>query len=251
MAHRLDGKVAIITGAGGGIGRVMAETFADEGATSICVDIDTARNEETAERITKAGGQADAFCVDMSSHQSCHRLIEAIQQRHGRLDILVNNAMWISYDAIPDVTEEIVDKMFGIGLKALIWSTQAAMSLMEKSGGGSIINYASIAALRGSADRIVYCGVKSGVTGITRAAAAELGGIGIRVNAIAPGAVLFPATAERLGPEKIELRRRTTPLNRLGDAQDMARVALFLASQDSAFMTGQVLTVDGGRIDSA
>lgn len=159
--------------------------------------------------------------------------------------------MWISYDAIPDVTEDVVDKMFGIGLKAVMWTTQAALPLMEAAGGGSIVNYASIAALRGTSERIVYCAVKAGITGITRASAAELGDRNIRVNAIAPGAVLFPATAERLGPERIELRKRTTPLGRLGEAMDMARATLFFASDDSAFITGQVLTVDGGRIVTA
>ncbi|OWU84622.1 hypothetical protein ATO6_13265 [Oceanicola sp. 22II-s10i] len=248
---RLDGKVALITGAGGGIGREMAQLFATEGAMVLCVDIASDRNEETAALIEKAGGRAEALTTDISSRSACHQMMEGVHQRHGKLDVLVNNAMWISYDAIPDVTEEVVDKMFGIGLKAVMWTTQAALPLMEKAGGGSIINYASIAALRGTAERIVYCAVKAGVTGITRASAAELGDRNIRVNAIAPGAVLFPATAERLGPEKIELRKRTTPLGRLGEAEDMARATLFFASDDSAFITGQVLTVDGGRIMSA
>jgi NAD(P)-dependent dehydrogenase (short-subunit alcohol dehydrogenase family) len=250
MTDRLKGKVAIITGAGGGIGRAMARLFAREGATVMCLDISADNAEKTVRLVQDEGGKAEAHTIDLMRREDVRALFTRIDAAHGRLDILVNNAMWISYDRIADVTEDVVDRMFGIGLKALIWTTQAAEPMLERQG-GSIINVASIAALTGSPDRIVYCAVKAGVTGITRASAVELGPKKIRVNAIAPGAVLFPATAKRLGPEGIELRMKTTPLRRLGEAEDMAKVSLFLASEDSEFVNGMVITVDGGRIITA
>jgi 3-oxoacyl-[acyl-carrier protein] reductase len=169
----------------------------------------------------------------------------------GRIDVLVNNAMWISFDPIADVSEDVVDRMFGIGLKALFWTTQAAQPMLARRG-GSIVNMASIAAIRGMPSRMVYSAVKGGVTAMTLACAAELGPQGIRVNAIAPGAVLAnPATAERIGPAGIQLRLDTTPLKRLGQPDDMADVALFLASDDSRFVTGTLIPVDGGRLITA
>lgn len=250
MPERLKDKVAVITGAGGGIGRAMARLFASEGANVMCLDIDTENANETVRLIRAGGGAAEAYTVDLARRADVKETFAQIETAQKRVDILVNNAMWISYDKIADVTEEVVDRMLGIGLKGVIWTTQAAEPLLERQG-GSIINVASIAALTGSPDRIVYCAVKAGVTGITRASAVELGPKGIRVNAIAPGAVLFPATAKRLGPEGIELRKKTTPLGRLGEAEDMAKVTLFLASDDSEFVNGVVITIDGGRIITA
>lgn len=250
MTGRLETKVAVITGAGGGIGRAMALLFASEGATVMVLDISQQNADETVRQVKAAGGSAHAYTCDLSKRSNVHEVIARIGRDHGRLDILVNNAMWISYDKIADVTEDIVDRMFDIGLKAVIWTTQAAEELLARQG-GAIINVASIAALTGSPDRIVYCAVKAGVTGITRASAVELGPKGIRVNAIAPGAVLFPATAKRLGPEGIDIRMKTTPLRRLGEAEDMAKVTLFLASGDSEFVNGMVITIDGGRIITA
>ena len=164
----------------------------------------------------------------------------------GGLDVLVNNAMWISYDCIEDVGEEVVEKMFGIGLKAVIWTIQAAIGALSRRG-GSIINVSSIAAIRGTEKRMVYCTVKGGVAAMTVQCAVELGPRGIRVNAIAPGLVLHAGSERRLGPKLIQLRRDTTPLGRLATPDDMAAVVLFLASDDSRFVTGTMIPVDGGR----
>lgn len=246
-SNRLADKVAIITGAGGGIGRATARLFAEEGATVAVVDLNEETAAETARLIEAEGGRARVWIADITSRDRVHALFGEIEAAFGGIDILVNNAMWISYDLIPDVTEETVDRMLAIGVKALFWTTQAAEAPMARRGGGAIVNMASIAAVRGGDTRMVYCAVKGAVDGMTRATAAELGPKGIRVNAIGPGAVLNPGTAERLGPERIQLRLDTTPLRRLAENIDVARVALFLASADSGFVTGTLTIVDGGR----
>lgn len=247
---RLANKVAIVTGGGGGIGRAICHVLSAHGARVACIDVDEACCNDTVQQIMSAGGIAKGWTADISGRAETQALFAAIDEEWGRIDILVNNAMWIRYESIEDVSEDIVDKMFGIGLKALIWTTQAALPALSRNG-GSIINLASIAAVRGTSNRIVYCTVKGGVAAMTRQCAAELGRRQIRVNAIAPGAVLNPATAERLGPAAIQLRLDTTPLGRLGEPDDMAGVVLFLASDDSRFVTGTLIPVDGGRLITA
>ncbi|HEY9281366.1 MAG TPA: glucose 1-dehydrogenase [Eoetvoesiella sp.] len=244
--NRLSDKVAVVTGAGGAIGRAISMTLASEGAAVCCVDLDEASCAETVEKITENGGTARAYHADLSSRTETLRLFDEVNKHFGRLDVLVNNAMWIRYEPIDEVREEVVDRMFGIGLKAVIWATQAALPALRKRG-GSIINISSIAAIRGSENRIVYCTVKGGVTAMTMECAVELGPDNIRVNAIAPGAVLNPGSTARLGPELIKRRLDSTPLGRLPIAEDMATVALFLASDDSRFVTGTMIPVDGGR----
>ncbi|MGI4816031.1 MAG: SDR family NAD(P)-dependent oxidoreductase [Janthinobacterium lividum] len=244
---RLENKVALVTGAGGAIGRGISLTYAAEGAVVACVDLDRAHCEETVSLIRAAGGKAAVYTTDISDRLAVGELVASIEKDHGGLDIVVNNAMWIQYDPIAEVQESVVDRMFGVGLKAIIWITQAAVPAMERRGGGSIVNISSIAAIRGSKNRIVYCTVKGGVTAMTLECAVELGPLNIRVNAIAPGAVLNPGSAARLGAEAIQLRLDTTPMGRLPVADDMAGVALFLASDDSRFVTGTMIPVDGGR----
>lgn len=248
--NRLENKVALVTGAGGGIGRAICKTLAAEGAAIACVDLDPVSCAETTRLVAEAGGVAHAYKSDISKRSETQRLFAKVDSQFGRLDILVNNAMWIRYDPIEEVQEETVDRMFGIGLKALMWTTQAAVPALARRG-GSIINMASIAAVRGSPNRLVYCTVKGGVAAMTLTCAAELGPRQIRVNAIAPGAVPNPATAERLGPVLLQLRIDTTPLGRLGTPDDMASVVLFLASDDSRFVTGTLIPVDGGRLITA
>jgi len=247
MSNRLKNKVALVTGAGGSIGRAIAHKFASEGAAVACVDIQREAVDATTELITAAGNAARAYVADIGRRQEVLGLVDTIARDLGGLDILVNSAMWIRYQAVAEVDEETVDKMFGIGLKAMFWTTQAVQPQFERRGGGAIINLSSIAAIRGSEHRLVYCTVKGGVTAMTLQCAVELGARNIRVNAIAPGAVLHEGSISRLGPELIQLRRDTTPLGRLPEADDIASTALFLASDESKLVTGELICVDGGR----
>lgn len=247
MTDRLKNKIALVTGAGGKIGREIARQFATEGASVACVDINEQTAAETANLIIQAGGHARAYAVDIGNRQNVLQLFEKMAGEFGGLDILVNNAMWIRYEPIEEVEEDTVEKMFSIGLKSIFWAVQAALPKLEERGGGSIINISSIAAIRGSVNRLLYCTIKGGVNAMTMQCAVELGPRNIRVNAIAPGAVLHEASAARLGPELIQLRRDTTPLGRLPEASDIASTALFLASDDSRLVTGELICVDGGR----
>ncbi len=244
--NRLSGKVAFVTGAGGVIGRGICLTLAAQGAAVACVDVDEASSAETVREVTNAGGTARSYVADLSDRQAAHAAVKRVDKELGGLDVLVNNAMWISYDAVEDVSEETVDKMFGVGLRAVIWTIQAAVGPLVRRA-GSIINVASIAAIRGTEKRIVYCTVKGGLNAMTVQCAVELGPRGIRVNAIAPGLVLHAGSERRLGPKLIQLRKDTTPLGRLATSDDMAAVVLFLASDDSRFVTGTLIPVDGGR----
>ncbi|MEO8296932.1 MAG: SDR family oxidoreductase [Burkholderiales bacterium] len=248
--NRLNGKVALVTGAGGVIGRGICATLASEGAAIACVDLNEPSCRETVQLIEQAGGTARAYAVDITQRAAVHALVDQVDRDFGRLDTVVNNAMWVNYQPIAAVDEDTVDRMFGIGLKALMWMTQAAEPLLARQG-GAIINVSSMAATRVTPNRMVYTTVKAGVEGLTRETAVELGPRGIRVNGIAPGLVLHEASARRMGPEAVEQRRQSTPLGRLALPDDMGRVVLFLASDDSQFVSGTTIPVDGGRWTAA
>jgi 3-oxoacyl-[acyl-carrier protein] reductase len=173
-------------------------------------------------------------------------LIETAQARFGRIDVVVNNAMWNRYEPIDAIEPETLTRMLGIGFCAIVWTLQRVAPLMRAQGGGSIINMASVAALRGMPNALLYCGIKAGVAGLTRAAAVELGPDRIRVNAIAPSTVSTEGVRAMLSEETLAARAERTPLRRIGEVADMTSAAVFLASKESAFITGQVLTVDGG-----
>lgn len=247
---RLQGKVAIVTGAGGAIGRSISLTLAKHGAKVACVDLAAENCAGTVSLIEQVGGVAKAYCVDLSIREGTHELLRDVEATFGRVDTLVNNAMWIKYEPIEELREDTVEKMFDIGLKAMFWTIQASLPALSRNG-GSIINMASMNAIRGTANRIVYCTVKGGVVAMTLECAVELGPRKIRVNAIAPGAVPNPGMLARLSPELIKLRMDTTPLGRLGEPQDVADIVLFLASDESTFVTGALIPVDGGRMIAA
>jgi 3-oxoacyl-[acyl-carrier protein] reductase len=198
------------------------------------------------EEIRARGGQAHAIVQNVASREGIREAIQRAYAQGGRFDILVNNAAWVRYQAIPEIMSETVERMLDVGFKSVLWSLQEAVALMDPERGGAIVNVASVAALRSASNSVVYSGIKAGILGITRAAAAELGPRNIRVNAVCPSAVPTEGTQRNRNAERDANRIARTPLGRLGTVEDIARSICFLASDDAAFITAQALVVDGG-----
>ncbi|HMS07294.1 MAG TPA: SDR family oxidoreductase [Burkholderiaceae bacterium] len=246
MNQDLLGRVALITGAGAGIGKETAFQMAARGATVCVNDLKEELVAPVVQAIQAQGGRAFAVVVNIASREGIREAIQRSFEHGQRFDILVNNAAWVRYQPIPDIMPETIDRMLDVGFKSVIWSLQEAVRVMDPGRGGSIVNVASVAALRSAANSVVYSGIKSGVLGITRAAAAELGALNIRVNAICPSAVPTEGTQRNRNTERDANRVARTPLGRLGTVEDIARCICFLASDEAAFVTAQALVVDGG-----
>lgn len=244
---RLKDKVALITGAGQGIGKLTAMTFAREGARVVVADINMTSAQATATAIEQADGRAKAVFLDVSRSESVDAAFQSLSNWADGLDILVNNA-GITRDArMQKMSEEQFDAVIAVNLKGVWLCAKAAVPSMVARGGGSIINAASIVGLYGNFGQTNYVAAKSGVIGMTKTWARELGPSGIRVNAIAPGFISTDMIATV--PEKVvESMRERTPLRRLGRAEDIANAYLFLASDEASFITGVVLSVDGGLL---
>jgi NAD(P)-dependent dehydrogenase (short-subunit alcohol dehydrogenase family) len=249
MSGRLAGKIALVTGAGSrgpgvGNGKAAAILFAREGARVLCADLVKERAEETAGLIRAEGGQAEPFAADVSRASDCRAMVEAAVHHWGGLDVLHNNVGIESRQGVLETTEEEWDRVMAVDLKSMLLTTQAAVPAMERRGGGSIICISSISGMRGYG-RTAYAAAKAGVIGFVKSTAVQLGPRGVRVNAIAPGTVWTPMV-EDLGAEARERRRRVTPLGTEGTAWDVGWGALYLASDESRWVTGQVLVIDAG-----
>jgi NAD(P)-dependent dehydrogenase (short-subunit alcohol dehydrogenase family) len=240
----LAGRAYLITGAGHGIGRATARKLLSLGATVGVNDLREAFVDEARAALEGAGGRFVAVVADVATRDGMRGAIERLVAEAGRLDGLVNNAAWVRYQPLPEIASDTVDRMLAIGFKSVIWGIQSAAEHM--AGPGSIVNVASMAGIRSAANAMVYSGVKAGVMGITRAAAVDLGSRGIRVNAIAPSAVPTEGTAKHRSAERDAIRVSRTPLGRLGTVDDMADTIAYLLGDESRFITGQVLAVDGG-----
>lgn len=245
MGGELQGKVAVVTGASRGLGRAIAELFAHEGASVVLIDLKQPWAQAAADAIASNGATAIGIGADVSDRDALTAGIDDAARQLGRIDILVNNAMWNSYNLIPDITPDIFARMMGVGLGGMVWGIQASVPHMPEEG-GAIVNIGSMAGRLGSAGALLYAAVKAGVDGLTRSASVELGPRHIRVNAIAPSTVATEGVMAILSEEQIAKRVTQTPVGRLGEAADIAQAALWLAGGRSTFVTGQSLAVDGG-----
>jgi NAD(P)-dependent dehydrogenase (short-subunit alcohol dehydrogenase family) len=249
MPGRLKDKVAIVTGAGSrgpgiGNGKAAAILFAREGARVLCVDAKPENAEETVKLIAQEGGEAAVFAADVARKADCDGMVGAAIDRWGAVDILQNNVGIESRKSLFEVTEEEWDRVMAVDLKSMLLATQAAAKPMVERGRGAIICVSSVAAMRGHG-RTAYATAKAGVIGFVRTCAAQLGPKGVRVNAIAPGMVWTPMV-ESVGPELREKRRKASPLGTEGEGWDVAWAAVYLASEEARWVTGQTLVVDGG-----
>ena len=242
---RLVNKVAIVTGGGQGIGRQTAITFAREGARVVVADINMSAAQSVADEIEQSDGQARALFLDAGRTESIEVAMRSANEWGGRIDILVNNA-GITRDArMQKMTEDQWDSVIGVNLKGVWLCSKYAAPYMIAHGGGAILNAASVVALYGNFGQSNYVAAKAGVIGLTKTWARELGPSGIRVNAVAPGFIQTDMIATV--PDKvIESMKERTPLRRIGLADDIANAYLFLASDEASFITGTVISVDGG-----
>lgn len=245
--QRLQDKVAVITGAGRGIGRATAEKFATEGAIVIVAEVDPESGAAVERDIRSQGGQADFIPVDVSDRESVGNLFGTVQQRYRRLDILVNNAGILRDRTLKKLEEEDFDRVIEVNLKGVYLCTRQAAELMRNQDGGVIVNATSGVALYGNFGQTNYVASKAGVIGMTRVWARELARDGIRVNAVAPGFIETEMTAGI--PEKVvAMMNAKIPLGKWGRPGDVANAYCFLASDEAAYITGAVLSVDGGVV---
>ncbi len=245
---RLQGRVALVTGASGGLGRAVATALAAEGAAvAVHYWSNRAAAEGVVEEITGRGGRAVALQGDLTDPAVPGRLVEETLASLGGLHILVNNAGIVRDTLILRMRDEDWEEVLGTNLTAAFRCTRAALRPMIRQRFGRIINVASIAAQVGNTGQANYAAAKAGLIGLTKATAREVASRGITVNAVAPGLIDVGMTAH-LGAEQVQRFKEQIPLGRLGTAQEVAHAVVYLASDDAAYVTGQVLNVDGGLV---
>jgi NAD(P)-dependent dehydrogenase (short-subunit alcohol dehydrogenase family) len=248
MSGRLENKVAVITGSTSGIGRATAELFAREGARVVVNGRRQELGQEVIEGIRAEGGEASFYQADVSVTAELQGLIDHALETYGRLDVLMNNAYSGPSCAILDLSEEEWDESMDTGLKAVFLGCKLAIPHMIDSGGGSIINTSSVHGVLAARNSASYESLKAGMINLTRQIAVDYGHQGVRVNAICPGLIVIERSAERFEeyPELVDWNRVLYPVGRYGVPRDIAYAALFLASDESSFITGHALMVDGG-----
>jgi 3-oxoacyl-[acyl-carrier protein] reductase len=244
---QLENQIAVITGAGRGIGRAIALKFAAEGADVVCVSRTEENSEKVANEVRALGRKAWAHAVDVADANSVNPAVEKILAECGRVDILVNNAGVTRDGLLMRMSDEDWDTVLDTNLKGAFLITKAFNRTMLKQRAGRIINIASVAGLIGNAGQCNYAASKAGLIGFTKSAAREFASRGVTVNAIAPGFTETDMTAE-LKPELKEQVVKQIPLGKFGQAEDIANAALYLAAASGRYVTGQVLAVDGGMV---
>lgn len=255
MAGRLAGKVAIVTGAasvglGVGNGKAVAILFAREGAKVLLVNRSEEHARELQDEIESEGGDCSVFAADVSKHDQVKEMVDAAVLRYGRLDILHNNVGIGGPGTAADVTEQVWDDAMNVNLKGTMWCCRHAIPHMLTSGGGSIINVSSLAAVRGfrrgAIGLAAYSASKAGMVGLTRSIAADFASLGIRANCLNVGIVHTPSLA-KLGEEVRESIRRAVPTRTEGTGWDVGWAAVYLASDEARWVTGTSITIDGGQ----
>jgi NAD(P)-dependent dehydrogenase (short-subunit alcohol dehydrogenase family) len=246
---KLAGKIALITGGGGGIGRATALAFVAEGAQVVVSDIDAAAADAVAGEINAAGGEALAIAADVSRSDQVAAMIAQIVTRFGRLDIAFNNAaIDIEHEPLDRCSEEMFDDLMRVNVKGVFLCMKYEIQQMLKQGAGAIVNTSSIGGLSGAPRQPIYGATKHAIIGLTKAAALEYGRKGIRVNAVCPGVIRTQMMERALArdPRRKAHVDRIHPIGRVGEAAEIARAVVFLSSEDAAFVLGHALAVDGG-----
>ena len=246
MRPDLGDQIILLTGGGRGLGRSAALHLAACGATLGVTDIDAESCQETVALIRQNGGRAHAWTGDMADRDTVLEIAAALAEECGRIDTVINNAMLLRYEPITEIRAEVLDRMLGIGIKAPVWGAQALLRHRDPTRPGAIINMASPVVYRGYTKTAAYSAVKGAIVSLTKVMAAELGPLGIRVNAVSPGSVPTPGAMGMVSRAEYERRARTIPLRRIGREEDNAHAIAFLLSPEAAFIHGEVLNVDGG-----
>jgi 3-oxoacyl-[acyl-carrier protein] reductase len=245
--YGLEGRVAVVTGAGGGLGGAICSALALAGAAVAAVDVERGKAERVAESVSREGARCSAFETDVSDRSSVEEMAERVAEEFGGVDILVNNAAIYPSRPWTEITEEEWDEVLAVNLKGYFLCARAAYPHMRGRGRGRVLNVASITFFIGFANLLDYVSSKGGVVGFTRTLAREVGPEGITVNAISPGA--FPTDAEKIHPDPEGYNRWVLDqqsIKRRGTPEDIGNVVAFLASDAASFITGQTVEVDGG-----
>ena len=244
----LKDKVVVVTGAGRGIGRATAQRFAEEGSKVVLAELSEALGQQGAEELRAQGHEASFVQVDISQRESVQGMVAAVKERYGRIDALINNAGILADKTLRKLSDDEFDRVINVNLRGTFVVTQEVAAQMREQGtGGAIVNAASVVALYGNIGQTNYVASKAGVIGMTRVWARELGRDKIRVNAVAPGFIETEMTQQI--PAKItEMLVAKVPLGRMGHVDEVASLYAFLASDDGAYVSGAVLSVDGGVV---
>ncbi|MEE0420885.1 MAG: SDR family oxidoreductase [Lachnospiraceae bacterium] len=250
---RVEGKIIAVTGAGSGIGKASAQLFAEEGATVLLLERDELKGRKAEQDIKAAGGRAELYLLDISDWDAVQKVFGSIKEEYGGIDVLYNNAsvFWGELDKSIDSLEvDVFEKIIRINLFGMMYCSKAALPLIRRRGGGSVINTSSSCGLIGVPGCDAYSASKGAVISLTRSMAVEFGPENIRTNCIAPAAIHTPMIYESdLNKKTFDEKRflnQGTPLRRWGMAEDVANIALFLASNESSYMNGAILVADGG-----